>query len=507
MQNPVISRAFDFSDGVNRQSAVTNVRETETRTSENVQIDQDGVSLFRYGISSIIYPDATFVVGTGIFYYEPDTGTAQVIKTAGNAGSTDFAFLSLDSGTWTPITESGFTFANHIACQGLMANQLLYVAARGGSNRVMRYNGTGVVQIATSPVCQGLAYFKRRLFAWGDTSAPHTLYFTATGDLENWMTSDSGSLTVAVGDGDEIVSVKALYDRLIVLKTDSFYVVEGNDHGTFRLVEVFSEDCGCAAAGSVVQIENLLYYMGRDKVYATDGTSVTSVSDSVQSILANRARASDPYVFAVHHRKRNMYMLFYGSPGGTDLDVALVFKYKSSVGGTSVNAHSGWTTFVSFSPVQAGMSFRNAVSKLDLVYLVGADSNLYAFETYDNGAEITEDDGVAVTGVVRSRWDDGGDISLSKRLRRMFLVFSTSAPSGRVALVRYVNLGVPACKAYQFLVSGARTGNITLQVFTDFDESTVRQTRTITPPTGVTFNGLMRGIVQMQITAERGQEA
>ena len=144
----------------------------------------------------------------------------------------------------------------------------LIIASDGDSPR--KWDGTTPALLGGSPPDFSFAtQHANKLFAAGVDANSSTLYYSDTGDAENWSTADSGSLEVSPGDGDRITAIYSFMQRLIIFKgpvNGSVHVLSGLVSDDFELTTIAR---GVGAAGP-----NLVFPFGTDIGYVSQDGSI-----------------------------------------------------------------------------------------------------------------------------------------------------------------------------------------------------------------------------------------
>jgi len=482
--------------GMNTSAASTYVGEGEFVTLENVELSTDGALRIRKGYKDVAVAESTHLIGTGLFTRQPLTGSDELLKTCKNAGAFKSAALKKRStSTWTTISPTAFTLADHKYIQPVQYNNVVYLFAFGGTNSVMKCDGTNFTELAGAPDAQmGVLYYDR-IWAAGDPTAPSTLYFTSAGDPDDYATGTSGTISVAEGDGDVITGLGVLFNRLLVFKTDSIYAVDGNDLASFSIQKV-TGDIGLVGALTAVPVENRVVYQSRRCWARTDGSTTVNISEKIGPTRSSFSSTLEDRSCGLQLVGQNQVMFLVATDGASALNRVMLYTYSSSINEaiTSTNLPvDGWTLYTPF-PFAAMALFSQKV------YFLGAtDGKLYIFLKDESDVVISTDNGTPVTAVIKSRWMDHDAPHLTKFWRRITFVFETS---GTVSSYNYVALlGVPASSHLRFkivLVSGVAT----ITFYTDFDETTVDQTLSATVPSNDII-GLQSYIIDAQVVGDR----
>ena len=166
------------------------------------------------------------------------------------------------------------------------------VALTDGVNPAATYNGTTYTQITDSNAPNNPKYaasFSKHMFLAGDSTDDYNLYFSAPLDETNFNPA-SGAGVINVGF--PIVQIKAFRDQLYIFGTTNIKRLQGNNISDFVLSEV-TDDLGCMASDSVVEIAGDLLFLSQDGLRPISGTNkigdvnLESMSKNIQSIFTD----------------------------------------------------------------------------------------------------------------------------------------------------------------------------------------------------------------------------
>lgn len=161
------------------------------------------------------------------------------------------------------------------------------------------------------------AVWKERLFATDGS----LLYYSESGLVECF--DDDNYVPVYPDDGHEIRAIHAFGDRLVIGKTNKVHYLVGTDPAYFALLTL-SDRHGCASHHSMKSAEGLLFWLGLDNVYRSDGNSVKGIASiKMQDYLASATAAQLETAFAAVYPKLNWYILVI--PGVAEL----IYNYKT----------------------------------------------------------------------------------------------------------------------------------------------------------------------------------
>lgn len=234
-------------------------------------------------------------------------------------------------------------------------NRKLVIFHKGIKPQVLNANGTAVANIAFPSVDWTGAHqpgagiiHDNRVVAWGVDTAPHTIYFSALDDHENFLATDSSNSSsyplpvfdIAPGEGEYINSCYSLgTTRLFVFKYPQgiYYIDTDNITDIFASVTTARRDIGIAGPNAICKIGQLgTWFIGTDgHVYSLDSimnpdaelrnSCITRSFRLIQWIKDNVLPSRLKFSQLVYDTNRGEVWATYTRPGGTLNDIALVF--------------------------------------------------------------------------------------------------------------------------------------------------------------------------------------
>lgn len=161
-----------------------------------------------------------------------------------------------------------------------------------GVNEAHMYNGTTLTNLSgtNAPDAPRVASeFKNHMFLAGDPAEPTNLYFSAPNNELDWLPANgSGVINV----GFSIIQIKVFRDSLYIFGENAIKKLDGNNIADF-VVSTVTQDLGCIAADSVIEIGGDLLFMGPDglrPISATDkigDVNLETVSKDIQSYITD----------------------------------------------------------------------------------------------------------------------------------------------------------------------------------------------------------------------------
>ena len=222
-------------------------------------------------------------------------------------------------------------------------------------NPAATYDGTTYTQIthADAPSAPRLSHvFKNHMFLAGDPSEDTNLYFSAPYDETNFAAADGAGV---INVGFPIVAIKSFRDVLYIFGSNNIRKLAGDNISNFVLQEV-TDDLGCLATDSVIEIGGDLLFLSQDGLRPVSGTdkigdvNLETVSKDIQSIFTDIVFDIDLETLnAVVIRQKTQFRYFFGAAdaqgiigGFRQTPNGLQFEYSQMLGITATCSDSGY---------------------------------------------------------------------------------------------------------------------------------------------------------------------
>jgi len=203
-----------------------------------------------------------------------------------------------------------------------------------GINPAATYNGTTYTQItdANAPTDPKYsAVFQNHLFLAGDPADSYNLYFSAPYAETNF---DPAAGAGVINVGFPIVQIKPFRDALYIFGTNNIKKLIGNSIANFVLENV-TDNLGCLASDSVIEIGGDLLFLSQDGVRPVSGTdrigdvNLETVSKDIQSVFTDVVFDVDLEALnAVVIRQKSQFRYFFASD-----DVGIIGGFRQTQGG------------------------------------------------------------------------------------------------------------------------------------------------------------------------------
>jgi len=229
------------------------------------------------------------------------------------------------------------------------------VVLTDGINPAATYDGSTYTQITHSDAPTDpkfSAVFQNHLFLAGDPAHPTKLYHSAP-LAETDFASGNGAGVINVGF--PIVAIKSFRNELFIFGSTNIKKLGGTALANFTLQTV-TEDLGCLATDSVIEIGGDLLFLSQDGLRPIAGTAkigdvnLETVSKNIQSIFTDIVFDIDlDTLNAVVIRQKSQFRYFFGAAdsqgiigGFRQTPNGLQFEYGQMLGITATCADSGY---------------------------------------------------------------------------------------------------------------------------------------------------------------------
>ncbi len=224
-----------------------------------------------------------------------------------------------------------------------------------GVNPAATYDGTTYTQITHADAPDDPKYsavFQNHMFLAGDPNEKTNLYFSAP-YAETDFSAANGSGVINVGF--PVVAIKPFRDALYIFGSNNIRKLVGNNIANFVL-ETVTDDLGCLATDSVIEIGGDLLFLSQDGLRPVSGTdkigdvNLETVSKDIQSIFTDIVFDIDlDGLNAVVIRQKTQFRYFFAAAdsqgiigGFRQTPNGLQFEYSQMLGITATCADSGY---------------------------------------------------------------------------------------------------------------------------------------------------------------------
>jgi len=229
------------------------------------------------------------------------------------------------------------------------------VVITDGVNPAATYDGTTYTQITAvnAPSAAKVSHlFQNHLFLAGDATEPTNLWFSSPYNETNF---DPANGSGVINVGFPVVAIKSFRDALYIFGSNNIRKLVGNNIADFVLEEV-TDDLGCLAIDSIVEIGGDLLFLSQDGLRPISGTdkigdvNLETVSKDIQSIFTDVVFDTDlDKLDAVVIRQKTQFRYFLGAADGQGIiggfrqtPNGLQFEYGQMLGIFTTCAASGY---------------------------------------------------------------------------------------------------------------------------------------------------------------------
>jgi hypothetical protein len=394
VRGQLVSKA-DFRGGVNLEAAPYFLGDTEARDLRNVVSTVRGAIRKRDGAQTLatlgtvltslfaaLGPDVLVAAGGTVLYSITPGGVVTTIKTGVTNGARWSWVQAPASGGQGPLY--GINGADAQQWDGVAASTSAWTAAAG-----------------TFPAgAKHLLYHGRRVFAAGMSSYAgvpdpgSTLVASNLGDPRDWPIDKI--VQFDPGDGEAIAAIGTIGPYVVVAKPSKVWLVYDLDTLANRPL---GKNVGCVAHRSMVETPFGTFFLGKDAVYRTDGSTVKPITAGRLTPLITSIPAGARSVAAAGWWNGHYYLSIPTSGSVNDLTVDYDTAHDSFW--LHALAEAQWATWE-----QAGQS---------VLYGAKPDSSKIVDRAFVAGVPV--DNGAAFTGYWKSPFYTFGDTVRRKRVR------------------------------------------------------------------------------------------
>ena len=275
-----------------------------------------------------VYADGVIACsGTNIYFSQDGDSWLQINKDSVDAGGDNYSTFTGRS----TLARTSQDLASFAIYEGDTDYGEIIITDEGSGVKPLYFKmtGTGSALSSRTYFCKeitvsGTVYPKfcvlhdKHLVVGGAATAPNTIYYSGTSDIDDFTSSGSGSIKL----DDQVVGLKSFRDDLIIFCSNSIYKLQNiNNASTIAIVPI-TKNVGCLDGRSIQEIAGDLIFLSPDGIRTIAGTArigdveLGSVSRQIQSIISDMAASINTFrIDSAVLRKKSQYRLFY-SPSG-----------------------------------------------------------------------------------------------------------------------------------------------------------------------------------------------
>lgn len=160
-----------------------------------------------------------------------------------------------------------------------------------GLGKAQKYSGSTVSPISQTPdKSKHITLHANRLFLVADDE-PNVIRWSKYEDIDVFTTftgdnTDPGFQPINSNTGEDIEGIYTYRDRVLIFKKHSFHALYGERGYDFVINDV-SSHIGCIAWRTICEVNNILYFLSSDGIFAYGGGSIPNspISDPVRQYL------------------------------------------------------------------------------------------------------------------------------------------------------------------------------------------------------------------------------
>lgn len=276
-----ILRLGPFAGGLNIGSDPVLIQDNELITCLNLELDVDGSLVSRPAIQ-VAFQGATnsriLIFGSIVF-----SGTLYLFATMNSK-----TYVSSNAGSsWTELNPG----ATSRECKTMeVYNNTVWLPATptSGAGGISWTPGGGAVAVAAMPRANKCIVHKNRLYLCpGDTATSNEsrLSFSQSADFTTWPAPNF--IDVQPGDGDTLNNIIVYQDNLLLFKGESTHVLAYDLDPVDAILREINPVVGSGGSLGVVQYENTVYAMHRNKIYEISNFNFSLLNLKVPLVFDN----------------------------------------------------------------------------------------------------------------------------------------------------------------------------------------------------------------------------
>lgn len=179
---------------------------------------------------------------------------------------------------------------------------------------------------------------------WGCSSANHEIYASKLGDPSNWDTYEgisTDSYTATVGSDGDFTGIASHMGYVVFFKEDAIHLMYGSKPSNFQLNQKNLPGVRAGCSKSIQIINDTMYYVGRNGVYAFDGAVPVKISNNLVGDIAQAAAGQQDGRYYLSCLKDGIQTLYCYEPRYQIWDQEDDTKFKFITCGDGVLYYAG----------------------------------------------------------------------------------------------------------------------------------------------------------------------
>lgn len=290
LASPVLSQEVsssfrDFSLGINDNTTTIALKPNESPDAMNVVIDEPWGNLKtrRGTLTCGNTPSGRQV--TNAHEYIRSNGNHELILTDNISVWSTLDCVSFST-IATGLSDLAQPYFDTFRDKLWIVNKSTFTITWDGSTAVY-LDGSGT---KPNPVkAQYVTHWKERVWLARTTTEPSAVYFSALTNedgvnidpsISSQAWPSANAFNIAQDDGSPIYGMKVFKDNLFIFKETGIWRIIFESVYNTQVVKSVS-NVGCKFHDSIVELDNLLYFVGPDGIYKFDGNDVVRISDNI----------------------------------------------------------------------------------------------------------------------------------------------------------------------------------------------------------------------------------
>ena len=156
----------------------------------------------------------------------------------------------------------------------------------------------------------------KHLVVAGAATAPNTIFYSGTSDIDDFTTTGSGSIVL----DDQVVGLKSFRDDLIIFCKNSIYKLVNINNSSTIAIQPITQNIGWLDGKSIQEIGGDLVFLAPDGIRTLAGTvrigdvELGTVSRAIQPIMKDIADNISTFnISSIVIRDKSQYRLYYGT--------------------------------------------------------------------------------------------------------------------------------------------------------------------------------------------------
>lgn len=270
-----------------------------------------------------------------------------------------------------------------------------------------------------TPTMSDAAYvviFNNYCIMAGSNTNPSRIVWSGLNNPETWAAGDY--IDINLNDNDRITGLTVLAGYLYVFKRRYIYRVAftGNSDTPFVVTgNPAIKGIGTISNRCISSYADTIYFFSGDAVFSFNGTTVTKISDKIETTIGGLSDFYNKDACSGIMRKHDQYWLAVTTSGQTEHDLVLIYDYRNKA----------WTRYTGIYPnVLAEIVDNNNIS-----WLFSGESRSTGGGFVYKQDDTTADSGAAINATAATKWFDHGLPESIKKYKGLYIFATTAASS------------------------------------------------------------------------------